>query len=194
MSKEYLEALERLYCSGNLQLDYVLNNKHKQDYEIIEKALQRLESIDNAKPSEALKCLEKANDYLNNVYDYKEIKEEVRNDIETIKQALLKSQEQKKVIIELCEYCGMDNLYPYNNLEEIEITFKETFDNYQRQRIESLGRLNKQEKVLEIVFEKNVDIIYLKDSNNVEEYNSHFGAVVCKLTPEEYDAVKRYFK
>ena len=142
MSKEYLEALERLYCSGNLQLDYVLNNKHKQDYEIIEKALQRLESIDNAKPSEALKCLEKANDYLNNVYDYKEIKEEVRNDIETIKQALLKSQEQKKVIIELCEYCGMDNLYPYNNLEEIEIKFKETFDNYQRQRIESLGRLN----------------------------------------------------
>jgi len=57
MSKE-LEALERLYCSGNLQLDYVLSNKHKQDYESIEQALERLEAIDNADPSEALNCLE----------------------------------------------------------------------------------------------------------------------------------------
>ena len=44
MSKE-LEALERLYCAGRLDLDYVLNGKQNQDYKIIEKALKALEII-----------------------------------------------------------------------------------------------------------------------------------------------------
>ena len=46
MSKE-LEALERLYCAGRLDLDYVLNGKQNQDYKIIEKALKALEIIKN---------------------------------------------------------------------------------------------------------------------------------------------------
>ena len=44
MSKE-LEALERLYCAGRLDLDYVLNGKQNQDYKIIETALKALEII-----------------------------------------------------------------------------------------------------------------------------------------------------
>lgn len=44
MSKE-LEALERLYCAGNLQLNYVLSNKHKQDYESLEQTLKALDII-----------------------------------------------------------------------------------------------------------------------------------------------------
>lgn len=39
------DALERLYCAGNLQLDYVLSDKHKEDYETIEKELKALEII-----------------------------------------------------------------------------------------------------------------------------------------------------
>lgn len=46
MSKE-LEALDRLYCAGRLDLDYVLNGKQNQDYKIIEKALKALEIIKN---------------------------------------------------------------------------------------------------------------------------------------------------
>ena len=38
-----LEALERLYCAGNLTLDYVCSNKHKEDYSIIEKELKAYE-------------------------------------------------------------------------------------------------------------------------------------------------------
>lgn len=45
MTKE-LEALERLYCSGRLDLDYVLNGKQNQDYKIVETALKRLEEHD----------------------------------------------------------------------------------------------------------------------------------------------------
>ena len=46
MSKE-LEALERLYCAGRLDLPYVQSNKHKEDYSIIEKGLKTLEIIKN---------------------------------------------------------------------------------------------------------------------------------------------------
>ena len=40
-----LEALERLYCAGRLDLCYVQSEKHKKDYELIEKELKALEII-----------------------------------------------------------------------------------------------------------------------------------------------------
>ena len=48
MSKE-LEALDRLYCAGRLDLDYVLNGKQNQDYRIIGKALEDYELMKQAK-------------------------------------------------------------------------------------------------------------------------------------------------
>ncbi len=119
-----------------------------------------------------------------------------------IENALIKAQEQEKVIIELCEYCGMDNLYPYDNLEEIEITFKDTFDNYQRQRIESLGRLNKQEKVLEIIFEKGLSLAerdIIKQSENYEQYQIkiswwNYKPFAIPKSKEEFDLLKRWTK
>ena len=44
MSKE-LKALERLYCAGRLDLDYVLNGKQNQDYKIVEAALKDHEKL-----------------------------------------------------------------------------------------------------------------------------------------------------
>lgn len=96
MSKEYLEALERLYCSGNLQLNYVLSDKHKQDYETVEQALQRLESIDNAKPSEALEDFK--------IIKFKTINAGYNYGYEVwdkIERALIKAQEQEKENAEL---------------------------------------------------------------------------------------------
>ena len=64
----------------------------------LDKALQRLESIENSKPSEALDCLEKLG------AEKLARGELIRNDskvepyINTIKQALLKAQEQEKVL------------------------------------------------------------------------------------------------
>ena len=40
-----LEALERLYCAGRLDLHYVQSEKHKEDYDTIEKELKMLEII-----------------------------------------------------------------------------------------------------------------------------------------------------
>lgn len=99
MSK-VLESLERLAMPDELHIKECkkLGIGLTEDYDVVEQALQRLESIDNASPSEALECLEKVSDYLNNVYDYKEIIEEVRKDIDTIKQVLLKVQEPKQYL------------------------------------------------------------------------------------------------
>ena len=48
MIKE-LEALERLYCAGRLDLDYVLNGKQNQDYKIVETALKEYEFMKQTK-------------------------------------------------------------------------------------------------------------------------------------------------
>lgn len=40
-----LGALERLYIAGDLELDYVLGGKQKDDYDLVEKELKALESI-----------------------------------------------------------------------------------------------------------------------------------------------------
>ena len=75
MSKEYLEALERM-CSTTLEEDLSVRDIYETEYGIVEQALNRLEAIekgkntdiidnymafknDNAEPSEALECLEK---------------------------------------------------------------------------------------------------------------------------------------
>lgn len=70
------------------------NCKHyKQDVGYIREALQRLETIDRAKPSEALECLEKIKIWLEDNYLWDSESEEF---IYTIKQALIKAQEMKK--------------------------------------------------------------------------------------------------
>jgi hypothetical protein len=175
----------------------------------IKDMVQRLESIDSVNPSAALKYVNgKIADLEDDLQHYtmvdkNKIKEFfIREDLKeftNIQQVLLKMQKLEEMTIELCEYCGMDNLYPYDNLEEIEITFKDTFDNYQRQRIESLGRLNKQEKenaeyeeVLKLVFDKKVDIYHLSKSKTVEDYNSIWDSSTYCLTEEEFDLLKRW--
>ena len=78
--------------------------KHKYDYyerelqtlESIEQALKRLESIDNANPSEALKCLEKIAKQieLDEDTDYWEI----RNAHKTVENALIKAEKEHNSI------------------------------------------------------------------------------------------------
>ena len=65
MSKEF-EALERLAMPDDLHIKECekLGISPTQDYEIIKETLQRLETIDNSNPSEALEYLEDLRDYL----------------------------------------------------------------------------------------------------------------------------------
>ena len=141
MSKEYLEAFEVI---RNKFID--LFHEDIPDFDIVDNALNRLESIDNSEPSEALECLERIG------AEKLARGELIRNDdkvepyLNTIKQALLKAQGQNEVIVELCEYYGLDNLYPYDDLDTIEHYLKNARDISSKQRLELLGKLNKLEK------------------------------------------------
>ena len=153
MSKE-LEALKQVknflgynYCSVDLP----------NELRTIEQALERLEAIDNANPSEALEKLEMLSDCAvameeapsSNWIEYAETEAELDLKLHfaylDIKQSLIKSQEQ--------------------------------------------------EKVLEILFEKNVDIIMIRMSETLDKYNrmiykDNFNRK--ELTQEEFDLLKRY--
>lgn len=168
LEKEYLEDLDH-YDEGM--------GIHSTSYEKCKERLIRLAKIDNSKPSEALECLDKVNNYLNDVYDYKEIKEEVRKDIDTIKQALLRL-DRLDAAMEL-----LPNRFSAVNNREIFIMRKEMFEKFQ-----------KQEKVLKIIINKKVDFYRLSISNNVNDYNSTIEFNEYKLTEEEFDLLKRYFE
>lgn len=57
-----------------------------------------------------------------------------------------------------------------------------------------MKKLQEQEKVLKIVFEKKVEVMALFLSSSVEQYNNQFIRDENKLTQEEFDLLKGYFK
>ncbi len=122
MSKEYIEALENLKTAlHNEWLRFYpqfkeLDEKTKfvdgvrmvssdaDAFLNVKQALQRLEAIDNAKPSEALECLGKLSSFdvvvgKTKKYDISTtVGNYFRCEITTIKQALLKAQEPKQYL------------------------------------------------------------------------------------------------
>lgn len=134
MTKE-LKALERIETFLKETCKH-----YKQDVGYIREALQRLESIDNANPSEALEWFGKQ--WVE--YGIQDTVMQIKNtkEYDTIKQALLKAQEQ--------------------------------------------------EKVLEIIINKNVEMWLLKDSATLEQYNNRIHTGCEKLTQNEFDLLKRY--
>lgn len=107
MSKEYLEALKRIRqetCPATYMADFDKN----ECCDVIEQALKRLEAIDNAEPSEALEDLIDMIEYFtrldyvepivrNEIHDkFKDIYWHKLPHLDSIKEALLKAQEQEK--------------------------------------------------------------------------------------------------
>ena len=80
-----------ILCDSKKEIDSFRNR--------LKQVLDYFKSIDNANPSEALEKLDKINIYLNDAYDYKEIKEEVQKDINSIKQTLF-NKSQKELAFE----------------------------------------------------------------------------------------------
>lgn len=103
MSKD-LEALERI------ETFLKENCKHyKQDIGYIKQALQRLESIDNAKPSEALSMLLEIKQQRLNFYGKLLYNDKIF--FETLEPTLLKAQEQEKVLKCILENIELDENY-----------------------------------------------------------------------------------
>lgn len=96
MSKEYVQALDDLFGLVVFQKSLTKEQYARvQEYnDIIEQALHRLEAIDNADPSEAMECLQQLAEMADKCW----VSCDVHKWKTTIKQALLKSQEQEKVL------------------------------------------------------------------------------------------------
>lgn len=102
MSKEleYLEEIKSYFPFVDLGKgkEYVC----EKEFNTIKQALQRLEAIENVKPSEALKCLEclycEPVDYRSN---------DKANDYKTIQQALIKAEKDEKIILGIEDYLNL---------------------------------------------------------------------------------------
>lgn len=92
MEKEF-EALKRIR-QETAPATYNPDFDKKECCDVIEQALQRLEAIDNAKPSEALECWQWINATIPQWVREKD--KEHPNVLEPIKQYILKAQEQEK--------------------------------------------------------------------------------------------------
>lgn len=189
MSKE----LEVLGKNIRYKKEYIGNDTYrlyikKNEIEFLEQALQRLEAIDNSKPSEALEELENIEADLTGLpkhvteYDdgFDSYLEDIWDNVDIIKQALLKTQEQE---------------FNYNNIvlpffdELVKLLGVNDTD-------EMLDKIKEQEKVLKIIFEKRVDMYMLFDLG-FEEYNKwvlqRYGTYY-QLTQEDFEWLKRCFR
>lgn len=155
----------------------------------------------------------------------KELLETINSMIERIALIELHTGETKTVSIDKhtlldiqkeLELQSIDNSNPSEALEKLErlyergaksIEDEQAFELYTQYRDtikQVLIKSQEQEKALEIVFEKNVNIEYLKVSDNVKEYNSKITIVIDgikyaksmarKLAQKEFELLKRYFK
>jgi len=108
MKKELEEALERLYkCNDE---DYTLGYQ-QHDYKLLQQAILELKAIKKSNPSEALEGLKHIKKYYvpqpcsAKTYDY----------LEAIEQALLKAQEQSKVLEVIFEKGFDRSIKDYDN-------------------------------------------------------------------------------
>ena len=180
MSKEYLEALERLYkCNVD---DYTLGYQ-RRDYKLLQETLQRLEAIDNANPSEALECLKEIHSFIVSSRINGEKFEQKLQELATINQALLKAQEQdfnyNKIVIPFFD--ELAKLLGINDTDEMLDKIKE-----QEKENAELKR------VLSVIKEKS-DLSALEMADDVNEFNE-MTFHKKPYTQEEFDLVKRYFK
>ena len=122
MSKEQ-ESFDRI----KLFIVHMNDDFDSEDVSAVDNALNRLEAIDNANPSEALKCVESIEADLTglpkHVTEYDECfdsyLEDIWDSIDTIKQALLKAQEPK-------QYLKWEDLEKFKDKDSVKVKMNDT--------------------------------------------------------------------
>lgn len=175
--EEFEEMYNWIYCNtGTTYEDDVKLDKIRKN---VKSALQRLESIDNANPSEAL------DEIFNIIYNFDcgttyEQDKKLNEYRETIKQALLKAQEQEK-----------ENAKLKSRIQNLEKDLEE-------QQELAKHYLEEQQRVLEIIKKKRIDIesfykTFIEDDFNYLDYQIMYGTYGLELlTEEEFDLLKRW--
>lgn len=175
MSKEYIQALDDLF--GLVAFKGILEKAQKY-FDVIEPALERLEAIDNAEPSEAtesfkrIKNIQVCVDYEKDIF--KNVNEMLPKSCYSVEQALQRLE-------------AYDN--ELNEFKELpfEMKLKLFKDNLIIETI--LDECTRNEKVLDIIKKKDVDIQRLMKCINVATYNNGLPKN-RQLTQEEFDTLK----
>ena len=219
MSKEYLEALKtiKIKCHPNSNPSPLVDSA----LDTIEEALQRLESIDNANPSEALECLEEIihefnepHYELSGEYSYKnELLRRCENEVNTIKQALQQKIAWKhihntKVRVPLIQiFNGKTQEEKHQIIEDIYYTWEEKKEaledknnELEHENAELKAKTQEQEKVLNIIKNKRINVgVFIdwirrvKHKAKLELWNNIIDDK-DKLTQEEFDTLKEVLK
>lgn len=202
---------------NSLTLEEALRILNQDNYNIYRAADRRgaykrilveLSQIKNAKPSLALELVDKEIENITaklekdiklrdktNVISHHNIVENCCHriclyesrlkELNTIEQALQKAQENNELIE------GYD-LKPYE-LREALLLYAMYKGEYKGNPLPTLKQYKEQEKVLEILFKKNVEMNLLNNSNTLDEYNSNRNWGAKYLTKEEFELLKHYF-
>lgn len=187
MNKELEEAWITIYHYNDeiihdMGSEYI-ENPLEEEIDIVNNALLELKAIKEAKPSEALRCIL---DIKNNYKFYVHNKKDIDYQCDVIEQALLKAQKQEKFFDDKLVFkngCIMSG-FDYKGKQIVTMP------------LEKYDEFMKQEKTLEIIKEKAVDVYVLFDLG-LEEYNKYvlkrYGTYY-QLTEEEFNLLKRYLK
>ena len=194
------EALEEI---GNIDLgdnpykkfeDNKLKNVYNKEFAILYNAIAELKAIKEAEPSEALRKLDDISYLVLNEIDDLKNKELWKSYFNTIKQALLKQlsgsqytnivldeavkpSEAMECLATMYKLCTPQRTY--HKLDVCNNTIKQ-----------ALLKAQENEKMLEILFEKKVELMSLFLSSSAEQYNNQFVYDRYQLTEEEFAFIK----
>lgn len=257
-----LEALEEIKTLRGFNQVELNNDKNiNKSLDVIEQAIQELQAIKSAEPSDAMECIKRMWD---DIDAYNDFRQDFK-DLKIIENYILKAQKQDELLkigdlsdgyhtfnqlyYQRCilfaslvrlnkdkswksfkhsdgKYCfdsngewfivGIDTplgsyTYHYEKkywdlFECQELECGKEWDGHTEEdvtRLLSLYNTQEQEKVLKIIKKKNVDILAIKESKTLEEYNrnawevEHYGRYKgyrLQLTEEEFNTVREWMK
>jgi hypothetical protein len=189
-----------------------------KDLQIVKKDLQRLEAIENANPTEALECVDKLEQVIEEItISNADLRNALKASVSLaiIKHALLKAQEQEKdkaflknihntnvkvPLVNIFNGLSQEKRFAYTehiyyNWEEMKESLEAEIENIKTEKENLESKAKRQEKVLEIIKEKEVNMQVFNQCEDVETYNKvYIKQKDRQLTQEEFDTLKRYFK
>lgn len=220
MSKEYLEALNGLFDLVHCQDSFEKAQRCFDIVEEALDRLEAIDNSNPSEALECLEWLTSSligkynlfyEEVLINEEEYKESIECIKDDYNIIKQALLKEQEKEKEkllfknihnakvktpLVSIFEGLSKDERFKftehiYYHWEEMKEALEDKNNELEKENVELKAKAQKEHKALEIIKEKNVDVLLIKKYDFVEDYNSAVWiAGRPKLVKEEYETIK----
>ena len=198
------------------------NEQILKDRDKVLNAINELKEIKESNPTKALECLEKLNDmfYLikyrttegGNREEY-EFYPSYTKEYSTIENYILKAQEKEKdkaflknlhntkvktPLVDIFNGLSWEKKFAYTehiyyHWEEMKESLEEEIKTLKDEKETLESKTKKQEKVLKIIFEKNVDIHWIKNCTTLDGYNDVLEPWELALTQKEFDLLKNYY-